>query len=281
MNLRLLKLMVLAAVALWCALLTAQTPKQAAEQWRAAHEQQILQEFTALLSIPNVASDTTNIQRNADMLVAALAERHVDAKLLTAAGSNPVVYGEIKTPGAKRTLVFYAHYDGQAVNPADWESGAPFTPTTKMVNGEPRIFARAASDDKAAILAQLTALDALQAAKIPFKANLRFVWEGEEEAGSTNLEAVLEKYNERTGRRRVADLRRPGGPERTPERGVRRARRDAHRRHALRTEPRAAQRTLWQLGAESGDDAGAVAGRHGGLRMATCWCRTSTTASRR
>jgi acetylornithine deacetylase/succinyl-diaminopimelate desuccinylase-like protein len=179
--------------------LIAQSPKQAAEQWRAAHEQQILQEFTALLAIPNVASDKANIQRNADALVAALEKRHVAAKLLTAAGSNPVVYGEIKTPGAKRTIVLYAHYDGQAVNPADWESGAPFTPTTKMVNGEPRIFARAASDDKGAILAQLTALDALQAAKIPFKANLRFVWEGEEEAGSTNLEAVLKKYKDELG----------------------------------------------------------------------------------
>lgn len=179
--------------------LSAQTPKQAAEQWRAAHEQQILQEFTALLSIPNVASDTTNIQRNAKVLAAALARRHVNAKLLTAAGSNPVVYGEIKTRGAKHTIVFYAHYDGQAVNPADWENGAPFTPTTKMVNGEPRIYARAASDDKAAILAQLTALDALQAAKIPIKSNIRFVWEGEEEAGSTNLSAVLEKYKNELG----------------------------------------------------------------------------------
>jgi acetylornithine deacetylase/succinyl-diaminopimelate desuccinylase-like protein len=177
----------------------AQTPKQAAQQWRTAHEQQILQEFTALLSIPNVAGDTTNIQRNAEVLAALLARRHVDAKLLTAAGSNPVVYGEIKTPGAKHTIVFYAHYDGQAVNPDDWESRAPFTPVTKMVNGEPRIYARSASDDKAAIIAQLTALDALQAAHIPIKANLHFVWEGEEEAGSTNLGAVLQKYRDQLG----------------------------------------------------------------------------------
>ncbi len=177
----------------------AQTPKEAADQWRAAHEQQILQEFTALLSIPNVASDSTNIQRNADVLTALLQKRHVAAKQLTAAGANPVVYGEIKTPGAKHTIVFYAHYDGQPVNPEDWESRAPFTPMTKMVKGEPRIYARSASDDKAAIVAQLTALDALQAAHIPIKANVRFVWEGEEEAGSTNLGAVLEKYRDELG----------------------------------------------------------------------------------
>jgi len=174
--------------------LLAQTPKQAADQWRAAHEQEILQEFTTLLSIPNLASDKPNIQRNADALVAMLQRRHVDAKLLTAPGANPVVYGEIKTPGAKHTIVFYAHYDGQPVTPEEWEAKTPFTPVTKMVNGEPRIYARSASDDKAAILAQLTALDALEVAHIPIKANLRFVWEGEEEAGSTNLGAVLAKY---------------------------------------------------------------------------------------
>ena len=149
--------------------------------------------------IPNVASDTDNIRRNADALTASLERRHVAAKLLTAPGANPVVYGEIKTPGAKHTIVFYAHYDGQAVNPADWESKAPFTPVTKMVKGEPRIYARSTSDDKAAILAQLTALDALQAAHIPIKANIRFVWEGEEEAGSTNLGTVLEKYRDELG----------------------------------------------------------------------------------
>ena len=173
--------------------------KDAAHAWRTAHEQQILQEFTDLLSIPNVASDKPNIQRNADALVAMLRKRHVEARLLQAGESNPVVYGELKATGAKRTIVFYAHYDGQPVTPEDWESKQPFTPVTKMVNGEPRIYARSASDDKAAILAQITALDALQAANIPLKANLRFVWEGEEETGSPHLGDVLAKYRDQLG----------------------------------------------------------------------------------
>jgi acetylornithine deacetylase/succinyl-diaminopimelate desuccinylase-like protein len=199
MTWRLSRIAALAAILLPAAFLFAQTPADAARQWRVAHEQQILQEFTSLLSIPNVASDKPNIQRNAEMLVGMLQRRHVVAKLLTAPGANPVVYGEIKTPGAKHTIVFYAHYDGQPVTPEEWETKGPFTPVTKMVNGEPRIYARSASDDKAAILAQLTALDALQAAHIPLKANLRFVWEGEEEAGSTNLGAVLERYHGELG----------------------------------------------------------------------------------
>ncbi len=121
------------------------TPKAAADQYRAAHEQQILKEFTSLLATPNVASDKANIQRNAETLVQALEKRHVAAKLLQADGANPVVYGEIKTAGAKHTIVFYAHYDGQPVTPDDWDGKAPFTPVTRMVNGEPRIYARSAS----------------------------------------------------------------------------------------------------------------------------------------
>ncbi|HLX83359.1 MAG TPA: M20/M25/M40 family metallo-hydrolase [Terriglobales bacterium] len=177
----------------------AQTPKDAADTWRTAHEAQILQEFTGLLFIPNVANDAENIRRNADTLVQLLQRRNVNAKLLLAPGANPVAYGEVKTAGAKHTIVFYAHYDGQPVTLDEWEGKAPFTPVTRIVNGEPRIYARSASDDKAAIMAQLTALDALQAAHIPLKANLRFVWEGEEEAGSTHLRDVLEKYKDELG----------------------------------------------------------------------------------
>lgn len=172
---------------------------QAAHRWRVEHEQQILQEFSALLAIPDVASDSSNIRRNADVLVQALQRRHVAAKLLVIPGANPVVYGDIRTPGAKHTIVFYAHYDGQPVSPDEWEGKAPFTPVTRIVNGEPRLFARAAADDKAAIIAQLTALDALQAAHIPLKANVRFVWEGEEEAGSTHLREIIEQYRTELG----------------------------------------------------------------------------------
>jgi acetylornithine deacetylase/succinyl-diaminopimelate desuccinylase-like protein len=174
----------------------AQSPPAVAHDWRTTHQAEILQEFTALLAIPNVASETANIQRNAAALVAMLKQRGADTQLLTAPGVNPVVFGEIKTPGAKHTIVFYAHYDGQPVTPSEWEGGAPFTPVTRKVNGEDRIYARSASDDKAAIIAQLTALDALQAAKIPIKANIRFVWEGEEEAGSPHLENILNAHRD-------------------------------------------------------------------------------------
>jgi acetylornithine deacetylase/succinyl-diaminopimelate desuccinylase-like protein len=115
-------------------------------------------------------------------------------RLLTAPGLEnvpPLVWGELKTPGATRTIVFYAHYDGQPVTASEWTNGKPFTPYTKTIDGEERVYARGAGDDKAAIFAQLTALKAIQSAHLKLNANLRFVWEGEEEAGSEHLESIL------------------------------------------------------------------------------------------
>jgi acetylornithine deacetylase/succinyl-diaminopimelate desuccinylase-like protein len=170
------------------------TPPQAAKTYTTPRQAELLQQFTQLLSIPNIAADPIGLRKNADYLIAELQKRGAETKLLRSPGLPdsvpPVVYGELRTPGAKRTIVFYAHYDGQPITPSEWDT-APFTPVVKDVNGEPRIYARSSGDDKAAIFAQLTALSALQASHIPLKSNIRFVWEGEEEAGSPHLEKIL------------------------------------------------------------------------------------------
>jgi acetylornithine deacetylase/succinyl-diaminopimelate desuccinylase-like protein len=169
----------------------AQTPAQAANQYTTAHRSPLVQSFSSFLSIPNVAADPDGLRRNAGLLIHELQRRNVDARLLEIPDAPPVVYGRIDTPGAKHTIVFYAHYDGQPVTPSEWDIPTPFTPTLRTVDGEQRIYARSAGDDKAAIFAQLTALEALRAANIPLHANIRFVWEGEEEAGSPHLEQIL------------------------------------------------------------------------------------------
>jgi acetylornithine deacetylase/succinyl-diaminopimelate desuccinylase-like protein len=174
----------------------AQTPSEAAREYTAAHRAELVQQFIELLAIPNVAADPANLKRNADRLVAKLRERGIDSRLLSLPGAPSVVFGKIDVPGAQHTIVFYAHYDGQPVTPSEWDGGSPFTPTLREVNGEQRIYARSAGDDKAAIFAQLTALDALKAAGIPLRANVRFVWEGEEETGSPHLEQILNANRE-------------------------------------------------------------------------------------
>jgi acetylornithine deacetylase/succinyl-diaminopimelate desuccinylase-like protein len=187
-----LRLPYLAAFLLWLATaIAAQTPPEATREYTAAHRAGLVQQFRELLSIPNVAADPANLKRNADLLLAELRKRGIDSRLLSLPGAPSVVFGQIDVPGAQHTIVFYAHYDGQPVTPSEWDGGSPFTPIVREVNGEQRIYARSAGDDKAAIFAQLTALDALKAGGIRLRANLRFVWEGEEEAGSPHLEQIL------------------------------------------------------------------------------------------
>jgi acetylornithine deacetylase/succinyl-diaminopimelate desuccinylase-like protein len=164
---------------------------QAAHRYRVAHESQILSEFSQLLSIPNIGTDKPNIRRNAEAIAAALARRGVSSRLVEMAGANPVVYGELRTPGATRTIVLYAHYDGQPLDPKEWAT-PPFEPVIK----DGRIYARSASDDKAPIIAMLTALDALRDAGLKMRSNIRFVFEGEEEAGSIHLAQILAAHRE-------------------------------------------------------------------------------------
>jgi len=170
-------------------------PPEAAKRYTASHQPELVRQFSQFLSIPNVAADPANLAKNANFLLDALRARGVDARLLTLPGAPPVVFGQILTAGAQHTIVFYAHYDGQPVTSSEWAI-PPFEPVVHAVDGEDRIFARSAGDDKAAIFAQLTALDALKASGIVLKANVRFVWEGEEEAGSPHLEQILEAHRD-------------------------------------------------------------------------------------
>ncbi len=154
----------------------------------ATHRENILKSFEELAAIPNVASDPAGLERNGNYIVAALKQRGVKTELLEVAGAPKVVFGELAVPGATHSITFYAHYDGQPVEPAKWKT-PPFTPTLVV----DRIYGRSTSDDKAPIQAILSALDAGAKPTV----TVRFFFEGEEEAGSPHLRAILEKYKQR------------------------------------------------------------------------------------
>jgi acetylornithine deacetylase/succinyl-diaminopimelate desuccinylase-like protein len=194
---------------------TAREPELRAnvERYVAANQQRIVRELVDLVSIPNIAADRENIRKNAAALQKMLAQHGFEATLLETAG-NPLVYGERRVPGATRTLLFYAHYDGQPVNPPDWKQPTPFTPILRdgrMEDGgrevpglatmtafkpEWRLYARSASDDKAPIVALCAALDALAEQKLSPTSNIRVILDGEEEAGSPSLVPAIAKYRQ-------------------------------------------------------------------------------------
>jgi acetylornithine deacetylase/succinyl-diaminopimelate desuccinylase-like protein len=181
---------------------------RAARDWRQAHERQILEDYFALLRIPNVSRDLPNVRRNAAYLVQIMEKRGLKPRLLEVPGAMPAVYGEILVPGAKHTYVFYSHYDGQPLDAKEWAT-PPFEPTLRSgrldrggqvlpfpaeaqrIDPDWRIYARSASDAKAPIYSMLVALDALKAAGLKPRANIKFIFEGEEEMESPNFRRIL------------------------------------------------------------------------------------------
>ncbi len=206
----------LTLVAACCFSSFSQISQSRVAEYRRAHERQIIDEFTRLLAIPNVASDRDNIRRNAEFILEMMRRRGLNPRLLEAKSKDtpPAVYGEWKTSGAARSVIFYAHYDGQPTDPKQWTGTMPWQPTWRTAalesggqivslpaNSEPidpewRLYARSSSDDKAGVMAILTAFDALKAQGITPSLNIRFIFEGEEEAGSPHLGEIIDLHKE-------------------------------------------------------------------------------------
>jgi acetylornithine deacetylase/succinyl-diaminopimelate desuccinylase-like protein len=178
------------------------------DAYRLAHESVIVGELDALTRLKSIAADPAGLSAAAHHLEDALRARGFRvSELDSVPGAAPAVFGYLPTAHAKRTVVYYAHYDGQPVTPSQWSSD-PFQPVMRAGAGahdplidwqqaappfdpEWRIYGRAVSDDKASIAAFLTAFDALKALhKLP-TVNIKVLWEGEEEAGSIHLPQIL------------------------------------------------------------------------------------------
>lgn len=109
----------------WLAVAAASPLQEAVRAHRVTHEQALMAEYRELVRIPNVGADQPNIRRNAEFIAAMMQRRGIPAELLEGrtSATNPAVFAEIKVPGATRTVVFYAHYDGMPVSPKEWAEG--------------------------------------------------------------------------------------------------------------------------------------------------------------
>lgn len=168
-------------------------------------------EFLQLLSIPNVADNAGDIQKNAAFLETALRKRGFSTQLLANPANRPLVFARLDAPVAgRRTVLFYIHFDGQPVSPERWSQPSPFSPVVKQHDAdgkwaqvpserlqaspfdpELRIFARSASDDKAPIMMLLTAIDLLNAEGAAPAFNIKLILDSEEEIGSPSLAGVV------------------------------------------------------------------------------------------
>ncbi len=152
--------------------------------------------YEDLLRIPSISgipAHAADCRRAAEWISLELGRIGLDHASLEETGGHPIVYADwLRAPGAP-TVLLYAHYDVQPVDPLDEWEATPFSP----VRRDHRVLARGASDDKSNIAVLIAALEALLGVRGELPLNVKLVIEGEEESSSVNLDPWLERNRAR------------------------------------------------------------------------------------
>ncbi|MGD2152805.1 MAG: dipeptidase [Gemmatimonadales bacterium] len=153
-------------------------------------------ELKEFLSIPSVSARSEHkedVARCAEWVKAKLSDLGMKAEVVPTKG-HPVVYGELMDAGdSAPTVLVYGHYDVQPVEPLDEWKSPPFEGTVR----DGRLYARGTADDKGQVHVHMKALEAYREAKGSPPVNLKFLFEGEEEVGSVNLEPFIRENTDR------------------------------------------------------------------------------------
>lgn len=166
-----------------------------------------------ILSMPNDSNIPEQLVANVAWCKENLENREWTTKQLETS-SSPLLLGQKYVPNAQKTVLFYFHIDGQPVDRKKWDQEDPYKPVLKKMNAQGkweqipmssldesydadwRIFARSASDDKGPFAMFLTAWDAMVAQGMMPNYNVKVILDFEEEIGSPNLGAAVNKYKE-------------------------------------------------------------------------------------
>jgi acetylornithine deacetylase/succinyl-diaminopimelate desuccinylase-like protein len=178
-----------------------------------ARRREIVEGFVGFLRLDTVSQEPERVRAGAEWLAAALRARAMDARVLET-GGNPAVFGERRVPGARRTILVYCHYDVKPAPVDRWLQPSPFEPVFRRgaaEDGAPpvpsadiaaddlpahRLYARGAADDKGPIWAHLEAVRIMDALRMPPAANLKLIFDGEEEIGSPFFGPFAERHRE-------------------------------------------------------------------------------------
>ena len=153
-----------------------------------------LSEWLRIPSISTLSQHKADVERAAGWLAQKMTAIGLQNVEIIEAGGHPIVYGDWLHAGNDApTILIYGHYDVQPVDPLELWTSPPFEPS---VRGED-LFARGASDDKGQLFAHVAAVEALLETFGALPANVKFLVEGEEEAGSRSLTAYLPAETEK------------------------------------------------------------------------------------
>lgn len=155
------------------------------EEYIEQHKDRFLEELFDLLRMPSISADSAyaaDTRKCAEYTAQKLKDAGADNVSLEETNGNPIVYGEKMIDASKPTILVYGHYDVQPSVPDELWNTPPFEPTIKDGN----IYARGACDDKGQFYMHLKAFETMMQTNT-LACNVKFMIEGEEEVGSTNL----------------------------------------------------------------------------------------------
>ena len=168
-----------------------QTIKQYVEE----NKQRFLDELLELLRFPSVSADPSykeDVLKTADYVANKLREAGAENVEICPTAGYPIVYGEKIIDPQKPTVLVYGHYDVQPADPLELWKTPPFEPTIR----DEKIFARGACDDKGQFYMHVKAFE-LMINSNSLPCNIKFMIEGEEEVGSSNLGIFVKANKER------------------------------------------------------------------------------------
>lgn len=164
------------------------------DQFIAENRDRFLNELLDFLRIPSVSAQPhhkDDVLRGAEFVKDKLIQAGATKSEVFETAGHPIVYGECHIADDAPTVLVYGHYDVQPSDPDElWDSPA-FEPVIK----DEKIYARGAADDKGQVFMHVKALEAMQAAG-DLQCNIKFIIEGEEEVGSSNLGPFLEEHKQ-------------------------------------------------------------------------------------
>ncbi|UZO81570.1 dipeptidase [Aquimarina sp. ERC-38] len=159
------------------------------------HKDRFIKELFELLKVPSISADKAYHQDLISMAGAveqSLQKAGCDLVEIHSTKGHPIVYGEKIVAPHLPTVLIYGHYDVQPPDPLDLWDHPPFEPIIKNTEKHPdgAIYARGACDDKGQLYMHVKAFEFMvETNQLP--CNIKFMIEGEEEVGSSNLDTFV------------------------------------------------------------------------------------------
>ena len=159
------------------------------------NQKRFISELFTFLKQPSISSQGVGVEDCAKLLAGMMEDVGIKSEILPMGGRNnpPLVYGEITSPGAEKTVLIYGHFDVQPPEPLEAWDSPPFEPTIR----DGRIFARGSADNKGQLFAHVKAVEAIQKSGETLPVNLKFLFDPEEEIGSPSLDDFVMANPER------------------------------------------------------------------------------------